>query len=457
MKSIEHNGEEPVRLQASCKCYANTLTVQVASPDDVLMLACHCAQCRKHSAAAWGVYLYKGMRDIALSADELSHENKGMRDIAFSADELARRGPTGFEMEKDVHLPNMDKKNLVRKISVRCDGLVESGTAEKWLCRNCHSTLGLLVPERGFFVSGGLIDDGDYSDARKGRIPAPDLWPQLIKLGSLDNPIVDLQYERRAPWYGQTAEALRAASEKRKSDAVLLGRRASGGRSTANETSMANVMERASSSTGTDRTLSKSENRSASKDSSGEGAEVVTGGCYCGACRYHIYGTFPRELQHCYCSWCRKLSGGLFQTWAPVLTANPSAALAAGNSKTVAGTTGAGAAVVEGLVWNVTDGFGDVVNEQESPLLLDRTSQWGSRHVCRKCGTVLSIVYDSQPGVVWIAAGSYDDSSIPGDSRLEKYEFVTSKLARAIHICCLSKQPWYELPEDGLPRIRYAG
>lgn len=61
----------------------------------------------------------------------------------------------------------------------------------------------------------------------------------------------------------------------------------------------------------------------------------------------------------------------------------------------------------------------------------------------------MSIIYDSQPDCAWPVAGALDDDSIPDD--------LGAALSRSIHICCGSLQPWYELPDDDLPRLRYAG
>lgn len=69
--------------------------------------------------------------------------------------------------------------------------------------------------------------------------------------------------------------------------------------------------------------------------------------------------------------------------------------------------------------------------------------------MCGKCGSTLTIVYDSQPDCLWPVAGVLDDDSIPTD--------VSAALSRSIHICCGMMQDWYELPDDDLPRLRYAG
>ena len=85
----------------------------------------------------------------------------------------------------------------------------------------------------------------------------------------------------------------------------------------------------------------------------------------------------------------------------------------------------------------------------DKALTLVRTTSHGQRHVCTRCGGVLSIVYDSQPDCIWPVAGAIDDASLPED--------VGGSLCRAIHICTSMMPPWYELPDDGLPRLKYAG
>ena len=85
----------------------------------------------------------------------------------------------------------------------------------------------------------------------------------------------------------------------------------------------------------------------------------------------------------------------------------------------------------------------------DSTLELVRTTPHGSRHMCTRCGTTLTIVYDAQPDCVWPVAGVLDDDSLPAD--------LPRALGRTIHICCSMMQAWYELPDDGLPRLKYAG
>ena len=124
-----------------------------------------------------------------------------------------------------------------------------------------------------------------------------------------------------------------------------------------------------------------------------------------------LYGTSKvLQLQHCYCKLCRQLSGSVGQTWIPVPQ--------------------------QGFEW--------------ISLELVRTTKHGQRHQCSRCGGVLTIVYDSQPNVIWPVAATVDEASMT--AAVEEHT-----IDRVIHICCSMMQGWYELPHDGLPRLRFAG
>lgn len=138
----------------------------------------------------------------------------------------------------------------------------------------------------------------------------------------------------------------------------------------------------------------------------------LQGGCACGKYRYAVLNSEPTEFQHCYCHLCRQLSGGPFMTWLPVYK--------------------------EEMLWN-----------NEPPLV--RTTSHGQRHICEVCRSILTIVYDEQPDLVWPAAGTLDDSVLPST-----VESMSQCLYRVVHICCRYKQVWYQLPKDGLPRIQEA-
>lgn len=140
----------------------------------------------------------------------------------------------------------------------------------------------------------------------------------------------------------------------------------------------------------------------------------VQGGCGCGASRYQIRYHQPSELQHCYCRLCRQLSGSAFQTWVPIQE--------------------------EFFSWTTPE-----------PQFL-KTTDHGGRHVCGKCGSVMTIVYDEDDGTVWPAAGGFDDATLPPTR-----EAMSDYLERVCHICCIWKQNWYKLPNDGNERIDKAG
>ncbi len=43
-------------------------------------------------------------------------------------------------------------------------------------------------------------------------------------------------------------------------------------------------------------------------------AELHTGGCQCGGLRYRFMGPL-KDIAHCHCSICRRVSGGIVTTW----------------------------------------------------------------------------------------------------------------------------------------------
>jgi hypothetical protein len=135
------------------------------------------------------------------------------------------------------------------------------------------------------------------------------------------------------------------------------------------------------------------------------------GRCACGQVRYRMLNQHDTELQHCYCRLCRQYSGGPFMTWMPA----------------------------HYLEW--LDGDGRPSRSAEPPLV--RTTSHGRRHFCPSCHTCLTIVYDDQPGTIWPVAASLEDSTALG-------------LYRVVHICCRYRPKWYELPNDGLPRVQEA-
>jgi len=159
---------------------------------------------------------------------------------------------------------------------------------------------------------------------------------------------------------------------------------------------------------------------------------TVSGGCTCGAYQYEFELQNNFELQHCYCSLCRQLSGGAFMTWVPIQSTSQHFQW-----------------LLEGTVTKPDSNKVRARSEGEAPLV--RYTDIGQRHVCNKCGGVLSIWYDfdaqSSDGAttIWLSAGSFDSIRLPFN--IEPY------LERVVHICCNYKPAWYTIPEDGVQRL----
>ena len=122
-----------------------------------------------------------------------------------------------------------------------------------------------------------------------------------------------------------------------------------------------------------------------------------TGGCLCGAVRFHARGK-PLLVEHCHCSMCRKASG------APVVTsANfPSASFR----------------------WT------------KGRLKFHRSSPKSRRGFCARCGSQLTFRYDGRDDYVSVNVGCLDHP-----------ERVTPEC----HIYVADAIPWM-LHKDGLPR-----
>lgn len=186
---------------------------------------------------------------------------------------------------------------------------------------------------------------------------------------------------------------------------------------------------------------------------------IMKGGCTCGLCRYELQFQAPTEIQHCYCTICRNLSGSAFMSWIPIelslfrwtstvdkiiidnkfnsveqqqFTKKSSFPYSSSGSRTV----------------NATSSFQTEENLGANHLLVRYTGH-AQRHVCTECRSAISIRYDLDgTDVLWIAAATLDTIHIPS-----VYRGVDRYLERVVHICCGSKQSWYELPDDGMARI----
>ena len=136
-------------------------------------------------------------------------------------------------------------------------------------------------------------------------------------------------------------------------------------------------------------------------------AKAFSGGCQCGAVRYHTeLGPPPGKVHYCHCRMCQRAVGNVFATLVPVLK--------------------------EKLRW-------------EGEPSVFRSSSVATRGFCGHCGTPLSMAYD-QSRWMCVTLGSVDDPSA---------------LPPEIHFGVESKLPWLQIADD-LPReatdeVRFPG
>jgi len=86
-----------------------------------------------------------------------------------------------------------------------------------------------------------------------------------------------------------------------------------------------------------------------------------------------------------------------------------------------------------------------------------------TRTFCATCGAHVSLKYSFQEGVIWLSTSLLDDlpshEESPDDVKDEQHRDVEDDDApwfdncRVLHIFCTSKCEWFELPEDGHPKL----
>lgn len=127
---------------------------------------------------------------------------------------------------------------------------------------------------------------------------------------------------------------------------------------------------------------------------------VLRGRCGCGEATFRTTG-FPQHLDFCYCTTCRQITGAPFGAWTGIKKST--------------------------INW-------------EGSIAKYRVSDIATRSLCVQCGASLSIQYDCYPDKTHVAAGIITQ----GAELLPKV---------GIHIFVKSKPAWYNIPDDGVPRI----
>jgi hypothetical protein len=104
-------------------------------------------------------------------------------------------------------------------------------------------------------------------------------------------------------------------------------------------------------------------------------SDVHEGGCVCGAVRYRVSGE-PLRAYVCHCTYCQRTFSTAFGL----------------------------------LTW-----FSEENIQIDETLLstydhtVDGTDRWMRNHFCNRCGTTIMLSTQRQPGIRYIAVGTYDD------------------------------------------------
>lgn len=134
--------------------------------------------------------------------------------------------------------------------------------------------------------------------------------------------------------------------------------------------------------------------------------EQITGGCLCGALRYQC-SSKPKTVSYCHCPDCRKTTGSAFS--AAVGVRKDTLKILSGNVKGYTKTADSGNRI--------------------------------TREFCPECGSPLFTKVDAYPHIVWIKAGSLDESG-----HLEPTRQIWTQFA----------VPWAHISDD-LPSFPRAG
>ena len=130
---------------------------------------------------------------------------------------------------------------------------------------------------------------------------------------------------------------------------------------------------------------------------------IINGSCQCEGIKYELLST-PREIQHCYCSICRKMHGSIYASWSPIKEM-------------------------------------DIRFISKNTLTYYKSSDRVKRGFCNQCGSKIFLKYEYQRGLIWLTTALFQGND----------QWYKDK--RKMHIYCLSKAEYTVIPVDGNKRL----
>eukprot|EP00484_Ammonia_sp_Unknown_P025736 CAMPEP_0197035352 /NCGR_PEP_ID=MMETSP1384-20130603/13186_1 /TAXON_ID=29189 /ORGANISM="Ammonia sp." /LENGTH=458 /DNA_ID=CAMNT_0042465411 /DNA_START=32 /DNA_END=1408 /DNA_ORIENTATION=+ len=143
---------------------------------------------------------------------------------------------------------------------------------------------------------------------------------------------------------------------------------------------------------------------------------LISASCQCGGVEYELL-SLPQELQHCYCSMCRKMHGAAVATWTPMIESN-----------------------IRFMK------YGQQSTYQSSDKVV--------RSFCSVCGSNISLKYVFQSDTIWMTPSLFNGASKDYEHDMDVKAWWLD--IRILHIFCASKCEWYEMPSDGHPQLSEA-
>lgn len=121
---------------------------------------------------------------------------------------------------------------------------------------------------------------------------------------------------------------------------------------------------------------------------------MAEGGCMCGAVRFRVEGS-PQDPSYCHCRMCQRAVGAPVVPW--------------------------GTWPTERFTW------------LHGEARIFASSAKGERSFCPTCGTSLTFVDPSEPGMVDVALATLDEPAV---------------VAPEFHIWTMSRVPWFEIGDE---------